>query len=81
MAAVRFEYDAVGDILHIESVAPYPGQEEDEIDDGVVARFNAKTGKLESFEILWFFERVKRDKSIEIPLDAFQLIDVEPAKP
>ena len=73
MAKMKFEYDDVGDILYIEKVAPYAEQESDLVGDDIVGRFNPKTGKLESLEILWFTRRLKREKVKELPVDAFEL--------
>jgi len=70
---MRFEYDKIGDILYIETVEPYAEQESDELDDEIVARYNPKTGALESLEILWFMHRVDQGAIIEVPVDAFKL--------
>jgi hypothetical protein len=73
MEKVRLEYDEVGDILYIERVAPYAQQESDLVGEDIVGRFNPKTGKLESLEILWFVQRLKRDKVLDLPVDALTL--------
>ena len=63
-----FEYDAVGDILYVNLVNPYAGQESDMVSDFVVARSNPVTGSVESLEILFFLERVRRGERIDLPL-------------
>jgi hypothetical protein len=50
-------YDREGDVLYVNVVPPYAGQESDEIGDGVVARTNAETGAVENLEILFFSSR------------------------
>ena len=39
-APLMVEYDRTGDILYLGSMAPYPEQESEELDYGVVARLN-----------------------------------------
>ena len=68
-----FEYDKIGDILYIYSVEAYAEQESELLDDEVVARYNPKTGALESLEVLWFTKRLNQDKVLELPADAFKL--------
>jgi len=41
---MTFEYDKVGDIMHIEKVPAYPEQETEELDDWVLARYNPAPG-------------------------------------
>ncbi len=52
-AKLTFQYDRDADTLHISTRTPYPGQESEELDDGVVARFNPATGEVENLEILF----------------------------
>ena len=70
---VTFRYDRIGDILTIEKCRPYARQRSDQLDDEVVARYNPKSGELESLEILFFSKRLERDKVLELPVDAFAL--------
>lgn len=74
-AKLSIEYDEVGDILHIDTVKPYPEQESDEIDEGVVARLHPTSGAIENIEVLFFVERLRKDKKLELPV----LADLRPA--
>ena len=65
-----FEYDSVGDILYISKVKPYPSQDSDEIEDGVVARMNPETLEIESLEILSFKKRLDNNPSFSLPIIA-----------
>ena len=67
---LRFTYDRIGDILSIDVCDPYVGQDSDEIDEGVVARFNPKTHEVENLEILFFTKRLQDGETIELPLTA-----------
>jgi uncharacterized protein YuzE len=69
-AGLILEYDRVGDILYIHKTAPYPEQESDEIDDGVIARLNPKTGEIENLEILFFSARVSSSEGLKLPIIA-----------
>jgi hypothetical protein len=51
---LTFEYDEVGDILHVNKVPPYAGQESDHLEYNVVARRNPRTGAIENLEVLFF---------------------------
>ena len=53
-----FEYDVEGDIMFIAKRRPYLGQDEDDIEDMVVARCHPHTNEVESIEILFFTTRV-----------------------
>ena len=43
-AKLAFKYDREGDILYINKMPPYPGQDSEELGDEVIARLNPKTG-------------------------------------
>ena len=68
MDQLTFEYDSVGDILYISKVSPYMTQESDEIEDGVVARFNPATSEIESLEILSFKKRLEINPIFTLPV-------------
>ena len=53
-APLKFEYDEVGDILYVNKVAPYPGQESEQLTYNVVVRRNPHTGAVENLEVLFF---------------------------
>ena len=63
-----FDYDAVGDILYVNLVPPYAGQESDMVNDFVVARSNPETGHIENLEILFFMERARNGEPIDVPI-------------
>lgn len=75
-AFLRIEYDRVGDILYLEKTDPYPEQESEELDYGVIARLNPQSGEIETLEILFFSERLKRNEVMRLPLQAeFRLLE------
>ena len=69
-ATLRFEHDVVGNIMYIEKCPPYPGQDEDDIEDGVIARRHPDTDEVESMMILFYSSRiVSRDPiRLDIPV-------------
>ncbi len=76
---LTFEYDQVGDILHINKVRPYPDQETEEFDYNVIARLNPRTGAIENLEILFFTRWLlkRRKPRVRGLMDLF----AEPAAP
>jgi uncharacterized protein YuzE len=69
-AHLRLEYDRDGDILTVSTKPPYPEQESEEIDDGVVVRLNPDTGDVEHVEVLYFSTRLLRGTLVDLPLAA-----------
>jgi uncharacterized protein YuzE len=67
---LTFRYDQTGDILYIDMVPPYAEQDSEMLDDEVVARFNPKTGEIETLEILFFSKRFADKKVLELPIEA-----------
>jgi hypothetical protein len=67
---LAFQYDREADILHISSRPPYAEQESDELGADVIARLNPTTGDVESLEVLFFFTRLMRGGSLELPVTA-----------
>ena len=61
-------YDQIGSFLFLEVCRPYAQQDSDMIDDAVVARFNLKTGELESVEVLFFESWLRMEGEIRIPV-------------
>ena len=45
-AALKFEYDKVGDILYISKCPPYAEQESEALEDDVVVRLNPKKWRM-----------------------------------
>ena len=66
---LTFKYDREVDILYINRKAPYPEQDSKELGDDIIARFNPKTGDLETLEILFFSTRLLRSDQFEVPLE------------
>ncbi len=62
------EYDRIGDILYLGTVSPYPEQESEELDYGVVARLNPQSGEIENLEILFFSSRVASGEALQLPV-------------
>lgn len=50
--SLTVEYDKAGDILYLGKTKPYPEQDSEGLDYGVVARLNPQTHDLENLEIL-----------------------------
>lgn len=59
---LTFRYDREGDILTISKCAPYPEQESEELEDGIIARLHPQTGEIESWEVLFFSTRLLRSE-------------------
>ena len=69
-AKLTFRYDKVGDILYIDKVKPYAAQSQNELGDEISARFNPKTGEIETIEILAFKRRLDASEDVVVPVDA-----------
>lgn len=69
-AQLTVEYDRTGDILYLGKTSPYPEQESEEIDYGVVVRLNPKTGEIENLEVLFFSQRVASGETLRLPIFA-----------
>ena len=69
-ARLIVEYDRKGDILYLGKTAPYPEQESEELDYGMVARLNPKSGEIENLEILFFTARVLGGEKLQLPVSA-----------
>lgn len=67
---LAFQYDREADILYINTVAPYPEQESEELGDEIVARLNPQTGKVENLEVLFFTSRLLRRDLFSLPVIA-----------
>ncbi len=65
-----FDYDKIGDSLHIDTCAPYIEQDSDEVADGVIARFNPKTKAIENLEILFYSTRMLTKRHFDLPFQA-----------
>lgn len=67
-AKLSFKYDRLTDILYIDKVAPYAGQDSEELGDDVIARLNPQTGEVESLEVLFFSTRLLREELFALPI-------------
>lgn len=67
---LTFEYDREADILYINTVAPYPLQESEELEDEIVARLNPTTHQIENLEVLFFSTRLLRKQGFSLPIVA-----------
>lgn len=76
-ANLSIQYDAVGDILMIDTVEPYEEQDSDDLGDEIVARFHPVTGAIENIEVLFFMNRVRGGERLELPIDALLRSAVE----
>lgn len=70
---LTIEYDEPSDSLYMYSVPSYNEQDSTEIGDYTVARFNPKTHELESLQLLFFSKRLRQNKVLDLPVDAFKL--------
>lgn len=62
------EYDREGDILYLGKKPPYPEQDSEEIEYGVVARLHPQSGEIENLEILFFSKRVSKGETLHLPV-------------
>ncbi len=67
---LNFHYDREGDILYINTRAPYAEQESEELDNEVIVRMNPGTSEVENIEILFFSSRLLRTNDLNLPLSA-----------
>ncbi len=67
---LTFEYDREADILYVNTVAPYPEQESEELDDEIIVRLNPQTGQIENLEVLFFTSRLLRKELFSLPITA-----------
>jgi hypothetical protein len=64
---LTFRYDREGDILYVCRIEPYPEQESEELDDGIVVRLNPVSGTIESWEVLFYSARLLRNHQFSLP--------------
>ena len=76
-AKLKLTYHRGGDILSIDLCEPYVGQKTDEIDSGMVAHFNPKTGEVENLEIMSWSKRLESGEGVVLPLLARLRLAVE----
>jgi hypothetical protein len=62
------EYDRVGDILYLSKTPPYPEQETEELDYGIVARLNPRSRAVENLELMFFSTRLASGESLHLPI-------------
>lgn len=67
---LNFRYDRESDVLYIDKIKPYPGQETMELGDDVLARLNPFTEEIENLEILFFSTRLLRTNLFDLPISA-----------
>lgn len=67
---LNYFYDQEADIVYISKGEPSKTDISDEIDDGVVARFDAKTKEMKGLTILHFAQRGKsKSRTVKLPLE------------
>ena len=69
-AELVVEYDRTGDILYLGKMTPYPEQESEEVEYGIVARTNPQSGEVENLEILFFSKRLEKGEAFRLPISA-----------
>jgi uncharacterized protein YuzE len=67
---MTFQYDRDADILYINTVTPYAGQESEELNDEIIARLNPETGRVENLEVMFFTTRLLRSELFSLPVIA-----------
>jgi uncharacterized protein YuzE len=67
---LTFRYDSVGDILYVDTCAPYAEQESEEVGEEIIACLNPTSGAVENLEILFFSKRITDDSQFELPIAA-----------
>jgi uncharacterized protein YuzE len=72
-----FEYDRIGDIMHVTQVAPYSNQGTIEIEEDVLARINPETGDVEGLEILFWSKRLAAGEQLVLPIEGTLRLSVE----
>lgn len=63
-------FDLIGDILYLETVKPYAGQEIRHLGTDVLGRTNPRTGALENIEVLFFTRQAKKRNGFALPVFA-----------
>jgi len=69
-ATLTFKYDGAGNILYINTCAPYAKHESEELGDEVIARLNPATGQIENLEVLFCSTRLLRSDLFDLPVIA-----------
>jgi len=67
---LTFHYDRVGDILHIDRVAPYAEQELEELSEYVIARMHPESSEIEGLEVHAYSRRLMQGEELELPVFA-----------
>lgn len=80
-AKLSIQYDAVGDILMIDTVEPYEEQDSDDLGNEIVARFHPVSGAIENLEVLFFMNRVRGGERLELPIEALLRATAERTDP
>jgi hypothetical protein len=65
--ALTLRYDAIGDILYVDTCPPYAEQESEELNNEIIARLNPDSGVIENLEILFFSRR--SGESLPLPIN------------
>jgi len=68
MATLKVTYDEVGDILYLDTVAPYEGQVTRPVGEGVIVRCHPRSGAVENVEVWAFTSRAKGKDGIDLPI-------------
>ena len=67
---LNYLYDQEADVLYISRGKPSKTDDSDEIGDGVVARFDAKTKEIKGLTIINFAVRAKnKSTTVKLPLE------------
>ncbi len=67
---INYFYDREADILYISKDKPHKNDISDEVDDGVIARFDSKSNEVKGLTILSFAARSKdKSQSIKLPFE------------
>lgn len=67
-AALKFEYDRIGDILYVSQCPSCAEQVSEAPDDDIVVHLNPSTNEVEIVEVLFFSTRLPRGELFELPI-------------
>ena len=70
MGTLKVTYDDVGDILYLDTVAPYEGQVTRPVGEGVIVRCHPKSGAVENVEVWAFRSRAGGEHGLDLPIFA-----------
>ena len=69
--ALQYFYDSEADVLYVSKGEPRAGADSDEVDEGIVARFDPETHEIVGYTIINFLKRSEKGLSaLTLPFTA-----------